>query len=152
MALTGKLSIELGIQATAAKWYHLYTTQLHHVQNVAEKVHQINLHQGDDWHAIGSVKNWTYVIDGNVVSCKETVEAIDESNKTITYKLSDGDISQHYKVFKLIFQLIEREDGSDFLKWTVEYETINENVEPPYGYLRTLNECTKDIDGHLLKA
>ncbi|QHN97388.1 MLP-like protein [Arachis hypogaea] len=100
MALTGKLSSEIGIHAPAAKFFHLMTKQLDHVQNVCERVHETKLHEGDDWHCVGgSVKHWTYVIDGKVTTCKETVESIDEQNLSASYKLFDGDVSQHYKVF-----------------------------------------------------
>ncbi|KAK7260896.1 hypothetical protein RIF29_27195 [Crotalaria pallida] len=152
MALTGKLSTEVGIQASSAKWFNLFAKQLHHVQNLVERVHHSKLHQGDDWHKKDSVKHWTYVIDGKVVACKEKIEAVDERNKKITYILFNGDISQHYKVFKLIFHVIEKQDGSASVNWTVEYEKIHENVEPPYGYVEYLTKASKDIDAHLLKA
>ena len=90
--------------------------------------------------------------DGKVTTSKETIEAIDEQNKSITYNIFDGDISQHYKVFKLILQVIEKNDGGASVKWTVEYEKINDNVEPPYGYMEYFDKCTKEMDGHLLKA
>jgi len=62
MTLAGKISIEVGVHATAEKWYNLFATQLHHVQNLAERVHGTKLHQGEDWHHNASIKHWTYVI------------------------------------------------------------------------------------------
>ena len=90
--------------------------------------------------------------DGKVSTCKESIEAIDEQNKSITFNLYDGDISQHYKFFKNTLQVIEKNDGSASAKWTIEFEKINEDVETPYGYLEFLDKCSKDMDGHLLKA
>ncbi|XP_061366033.1 MLP-like protein 43 [Gastrolobium bilobum] len=150
-SLSGKVSTELGIRTTAAKFFNLVLKQLHHVQNVTERVHQTKLHEGD-WHTIGSVKHWTYVIDGKVVTCKENIEAIDERSMIITYNLFEGDISQKFKIFKLIFQAIDKDDGSAFVKWTFEYEKINENVEPPYSYMDLFTSITKDIDAHLVQA
>lgn len=58
-----KLSTELGIKSSAAKFYNLLTTQLHEVQNLTGSVHETKLHEGEcDWHAVGSLKHWTYVI------------------------------------------------------------------------------------------
>ncbi|XP_027362149.1 MLP-like protein 43 [Abrus precatorius] len=151
MALSGKLSAEIRIQTPPAKFFNFVAKQLNHVQNVTEKVHQTKLHQGD-WHAIGSVKQWTYVIDGKVTTCKESIEAIDERNKSITYNLYDGDVSHQYKILKLIFQVIEKNDGGAFAKGTIEYENINEHVEPPYGYMEYITKVFQDIDAHLLKA
>ncbi|XP_015936925.1 MLP-like protein 43 [Arachis duranensis] len=155
MALTGKLSSEIGIRAPAAKFFHLLTKQLDHVQNVCERVHETKLHEGDDWHSVGgSVKHWTYVIDGKVTTCKETVESIDEQNLSASYKLFDGDVSKHYKVFKLSFQVSDKEKINEgaTVKWTIEYEKINDDVEAPYGYMEYFDKCTKDIGSHLVKA
>ncbi|TKY68507.1 MLP protein 43 [Spatholobus suberectus] len=62
MSLAGKISTEVGVHATAAKWFNLFSKQLHHIQNVAERIHRAKLHQGDDWHTNDSVKHWSYAI------------------------------------------------------------------------------------------
>jgi len=67
MTLLGKISTEIGVHATAEKWYNLFATQLHHVQNLADRVHGTKLHHGEDWHHNESIKHWTYVI-GNSTS------------------------------------------------------------------------------------
>ena len=90
--------------------------------------------------------------DGKVSTCKENIEALDEQNRLITYNLFEGDVSQHYKILKLSLQVLDKDDGGAIAKWTVEYEKINENVEPPYGYVEYLTKVTKDADGHLLNA
>ncbi|MED6137699.1 hypothetical protein PIB30_067362 [Stylosanthes scabra] len=154
MALIGKLSTEVAIHSPAGKFFDLMAKKLHHVQNVCERVHATKLHEGDDWHCAGggSVKHWTYVIDGKVTTCKETIESINEENKTVIYKLFDEDIDQHYKNFKLIFQVIENNSGGASVKWTVEYEKVNDDVEAPYGYMQYFDKCTKEMDAHLLEA
>ncbi|QHN97476.1 hypothetical protein HN51_045231 [Arachis hypogaea] len=153
MALSGKLSTEIVIHAPAGKFFNFVTKSTHHIQNICERVHHTKLHQGEDWHRIGdSVKHWTYVIDGKVTTCKETIEFVDEKNKTIKFNLFDGDISKQYKVLKVIAQEIDNNNGSVSAKWTLEYEKINDNVEAPYGYLELYDKNTKEMDAHLLKA
>ncbi|KAL4294418.1 hypothetical protein S245_064238 [Arachis hypogaea] len=153
MALSGKLSTEIVIHAPAGKFFNFVTKSTHHIQNICERVHHTKLHQGEDWHRIGdSVKHWTYVIDGKVTTCKETIEFVDEKNKTIKFNLFDGDISKQYKVLKVIAQEIDNSNGSVSAKWTLEYEKINYNVEAPYGYLELYDKNTKEMDAHLLKA
>nr|ACU16259.1 unknown [Glycine max] len=152
MSLAGKITTEIGVHATAAKWFNLFATQLHHVQNLTDRVHGTKLHQGEDWHHNETVKHWTYTIDGKATTCLESIESIDEQNKTITYKLFSGDIDHKYKKFKVTFQAIDKDQGGAFIKWTVEYERLAEEVDPPYGYIEYLHKCTKDIDVHLLKA
>ncbi|BAT89683.1 hypothetical protein LR48_Vigan08g058500 [Vigna angularis] len=150
MTLAGKISIEIGVHATAAKWFTLYTRKLYHVQNLTDRIHGVKLHHGHDWHLNESIKQWTYTIEGKVIRCHESVESVDEANKRIIYKLFNGDIDHQFKIFKLIFQAIEG-DGSAVIKWTIEYERVDEEVDPPYGYIECLHKCTRDIDDSLLK-
>ncbi|RDY09366.1 MLP-like protein 43, partial [Mucuna pruriens] len=163
MVLTGKLSTEVGVRAPAGKWFNFLTTQLDHVQNLCEKVHETKLHHGDDWHSIAnSVKHWTYVIvlcdlivceisDGKVQRCEESIEGIDEEKKTIKFNLFGGDIDEHYKSFKLIIEVIDKKDGAA-VKWSLEYEKMNEDIHPPHGYMDYYGNCTKEMDAYLIKA
>ncbi|MED6222626.1 hypothetical protein PIB30_066089 [Stylosanthes scabra] len=152
MALSGKISIEVVVQVTASKFFDVLAKQFHNVPNICERVNHGKLHEGDDWHSTDSVKHWTLLIDGKVKTLKEKIEAIDEEKNSIIYQVFDDDISLHYKVFKFILQVNEKNDESACVKWTIEYEKINENVETPYGYLDFIEKTTKDIADHALKA
>jgi len=90
--------------------------------------------------------------DGKVVRCHEKIKSVDEEKKTINYKLFGEDIDHRFKVFKATFQAIDRENGGAIIKWTIEYERVSEEVDPPYGYIEYVHKCTGDIDGNLLKA
>ncbi|AET02678.1 putative START-like domain-containing protein [Medicago truncatula] len=151
MVLAGKLMTELGIKTPADRFFKLFASELHEVQKHCERVHHTKLHEGEDWHHTDSVKHWTYVIDGKVHTCHEKVEEIDEKNKKGTYKLFGGDIDEHYKDFKLIIEVIDKGDGTSAVKWTVEYVKINEDIDPPNGWMDYLCKCTRDIDAHLVK-
>ncbi|TKY68511.1 MLP protein [Spatholobus suberectus] len=150
MALTGIVTTEFGIKVPASKSFNFITNQLHHVQNLTDTVHHTKVHEGD-WHSIGSVKHWTYVVDGKVTHAKESIEAVDEQNKSITFNLYDGDVSEQYKFFKIHIQVTDKDDGNAVIKWTFEYEKINEDIPPPYGYLDYVTKLTKDVDVHLLQ-
>jgi len=62
MSLSGKISTELPVHATAEKWFNTFTNQLHHIQHVTGKIHGAKLHEGDDWHTNDSVKHWTFTL------------------------------------------------------------------------------------------
>jgi hypothetical protein len=96
------------------------------------------------WHDI--------TIDGKVQTCHESIEEVDEQNKKLTLKLFGGGIDEHYKVFKLILEVIDKNDGSAVAKWTIEYEKSSEDIDPPNGWMDCLNKCTRDIDAHLVKV
>ncbi|CAJ2657165.1 MLP-like protein 28 [Trifolium pratense] len=152
MVLAGKLITELGIKTTAEKFFKLFSSELHEVQNVCERVHETKLHRGDDWHDTDKVLHWTYVIDGKVHTCYEIIEEVDEQNKKSTFKLFGGDIDEDYKVFKLILEVIDKRDGSATVKWTIEYEKSNEDIDPPNGWMDYLNKLTRDVDAHIVKG
>ncbi|MED6161186.1 hypothetical protein PIB30_058320 [Stylosanthes scabra] len=126
MALTGKLSVETPIQTPPAKYFDIFITEFHNFHSICEKVHEAEIHEGDDWHVTDSVKNWTLIVDGKPIKLKEKMEKIVKENKSITYKFFDGDI--------------------------IDYEKINESVEAPYGFMEFFDKSLKDIDSHLLKA
>ncbi|KAK7405718.1 hypothetical protein VNO78_07326 [Psophocarpus tetragonolobus] len=152
MSLAGKISIEVGIHSTAEKLFDIFSKKLHHVQNVAERVHGTKLHQGDDWHTNDSVKHWTYTVDGKTLTCYESFESIDEKNKTIICKIFGEDIDKEFKVFRITFQAIDKNDPSTAcIKWTIEYERVSKDVHPPHGYLEMYNKIIEDIDDHLVK-
>ena len=68
------------------------------------------------------------------------------------FKLYGEDIDDKYKVFNLIFEAIEKDDGSAAVKWSVEYEKVSEEVHAPYGYLEFCDHCIRDVDAHLAEA
>lgn len=61
MVLQGKLEIEIEIKAPAAKFYNILRKQNHHIPNISDSIHAIDLHEGD-WETPGSVKQWTYTL------------------------------------------------------------------------------------------
>ncbi|MED6107757.1 hypothetical protein PIB30_017249 [Stylosanthes scabra] len=152
MAISGKISVEFEIQVPATKYFNILTKEFHNIQNICERVHGANLHQGDDWHCTDSVKQWTCLIDGKVITCKEKIEAIDEEKKSLSYKLFDGDVGENYKVFNMSVQLSETNNECALVKWSIEYEKINEDAKTPYAYLEFLEKGTKEVADHLLKA
>ncbi|ESW05482.1 hypothetical protein PHAVU_011G182900 [Phaseolus vulgaris] len=150
MSLAGRIISEIGVHATAAKLFNIFATQLHDVQNLTDRVHGTKLHHGDDWHHNESIKHWTYIIDGKVVTCQESME-YDEANKTIIFKLFGEEIDNQFKLLNIRFEATDKNNGDAIITWTVEYERVREEVDPPYGYIEYLHKCTADIDAHLLK-
>ncbi|KAJ9708437.1 hypothetical protein PVL29_000465 [Vitis rotundifolia] len=151
MALTGKLEVDMEINSPADKFYNIFRRQAHHIPNIcSDKVHQIDVHEGD-WETPGSVKNWGYTLGGTSMSLKETVESVDDENKLITFKVLDGEIMNHFKSFKSNLQVKAKDEGS-LVKWTLEYEKVNEDVPNPDAYLEFAVNVTKDIESHHLKA
>ncbi|KAF7808700.1 MLP-like protein 43 [Senna tora] len=156
MALKGKIGAEIEIHSPASKFFSVFITQLHEVQNMTDEVHQTKLHQGD-WHGVGSnsVKHWTFISGGKIVNCKEHIEEIDHTNKTVIFNLFDGYASERYKMLKVklkvVEKVVEKSEGA-LAKWTWKYEKLHEAIPPPQDYIHYITKLTKDVDAHLLKA
>ncbi|KAJ1425416.1 START-like domain superfamily [Sesbania bispinosa] len=156
MALSGKVETEIEIETAAAKFYHLFRKQLHHIPHISkDHVHGAKVHEGD-WENVGSVKHWDITIEGKKTNVKEKIEGVDDDNKIITYSLhDDGEVSESYKSLKVILQVIDNDkENGGIVKWTIEYEKLKENITAPspHSFLDFATKVTKDIDAHLLKA
>ncbi|KAF7808698.1 MLP-like protein 43 [Senna tora] len=137
MALKGKIGAEIKIHSPATKFFNLFITQLHEVQNITDVVHQTKLHKGD-WHG------------GKVVNCKEHLEKIDQAKKTILFNLFDGHASEQYKMLKSQLKVVNKGEEGVIATWTMKYEKLHEAIPPPQDYLDFLIKVTKDVDAHLL--
>ena len=89
--------------------------------------------------------------DGNTRVTKEIVEAIDEKNKSITFKVIEGDILKQYKSFKILLQAIPKGDFT-LVHWTFEYEKLNKDIPAPLKLLGFLIHLNEHIDDHLVQA
>lgn len=148
--LAGKLEAEIKIKSDPNEFFHSFGGKAHKLPNLcSEKVHGVNVHQGD-WKTKGSVKLWTYAIDGKVENLKERL-TVDEESKTVTAEAIGGHILEQLKSYKASLQVIPK-GGSNYAKWTIEYENINENEPAPTKYLHWLIHAGKDVDASLVKA
>ena len=84
-------------------------------------------------------------------SIKETVDQIDEENRSITLKVLDGEVLKDYKSYKFTTQAIPKGEGC-LVIWTIEYEKASEGGPDPHNYLEFSVNITKDIESHLLNA
>jgi hypothetical protein len=93
---------------------------------------------------------YTEMMTGNSEGVK-TVESIDEENKSITYKVIDGEIAKNYKVFKSTAQVTPKGNGC-LVKWTIEYEKAYEDVPTPNKYNDFTANMSKAVEAYLLNA
>ncbi|PWA72105.1 hypothetical protein CTI12_AA273680 [Artemisia annua] len=107
------------------------------------------LHEGE-WGAVGSILKWNWLVDGEPQHTKELIEFADENNKSITFRVLEGEIIQIYK--RIAANVRADQNGENCLvTWTVEYEKINEDVPDPDSIIDFAYNLTKDIKTHHLK-
>ena len=108
-------------------------------------------HHFIDWKVCPILKPAVKIhnIGNNIETLKETVKAIDEQNKSISFKMLDGELLDTMKNMKSNMQVSTKGDQS-LVKWTIEYE--NANQELPARYLDFLPGWTEAIEAYLLNA
>jgi len=87
-------------------------------------------------------------IDGEAKAAKEKIVATDDTNKSITFKVIEGDLLKEYKNFVIVFQATPKGEGS-LVHWTLEYEKLKDDIPEPNTLLQFLIDVSKDIDAHL---
>ncbi|XP_020534974.1 MLP-like protein 28 isoform X2 [Jatropha curcas] len=143
MAQLKKLQAQTEIKSSADKFYEILRSKAYLIPKICPNyVKDIRVLQGD-WDTVGSLRVWTYV------AVKETMEAIDEKSRRITFNMLEGEIMNYYKSYKLSMEVASMGKGS-LVKWTVEYEKQNEEISPPHKYLEFLVNFSKSIDAYLL--
>ncbi|KAJ0038683.1 hypothetical protein Pint_22299 [Pistacia integerrima] len=87
MAKMSKMEVQTEVNSSADKFYNVFRHEVQLMPKIIpEKIKDVKLLQGD-WGTVGSVKLWTYVPDKNAAIVKEMIEAIDDENKTIKFKI-----------------------------------------------------------------
>ncbi|XP_023553763.1 MLP-like protein 328 [Cucurbita pepo subsp. pepo] len=150
MSLRGKFVSELELNAAAHKYYKLFKHQVSHIPNISPGIFKnVEVHEGDwDTHGHGSIKIWNYNIDGKDEVFKEQVE-FDDEKLSVTLIGLEGDVFEHYKTFKGIYQVVPKGPEHCLAVLTLEYEKLDDGSPYPYKYLDLMNNLTRDIESHL---
>ncbi|KAE8690873.1 putative Major latex protein [Hibiscus syriacus] len=123
----------------------------HHVHHTSfDKVQGCDLHEGE-FGKPGVIICWKYVHDGKAKTAKQVVEEIDEENKSIRFKMLEGDLMEEYKSFVIAVKSHPKKDGEGSIAhWTLKYEMLHDGI----GHLESLRqffiELTGDMGGHLV--
>ncbi|EEF27183.1 Major latex protein, putative [Ricinus communis] len=150
MALSAKLQVDVELKSSAEKFFKLLSKQIHQIPNASPgNIHQVDVHEGD-WETAGSVKLWTYTIDGKREIFKEKVE-IDEARKIVTMTAVEGHILELCQSYKIIIEAVPKDEGA-VAKITTEYEKFKPDDAPPNKYLNFIVYVVKDVDAHLVNA
>ncbi|KAG6582117.1 MLP-like protein 43 [Cucurbita moschata] len=149
MALYGKLETDVEIKALAEKFHELIHQKPHHISKASsDKIQGVELHEGE-WGKVGSILYWHYVHEGKACVSKRVIEAVDEENNSLTWKEIEGDLSKHYKNFRIKVQCIPKDKGS-VIHITLEYEKLHEQIPDSHTFLQLCVDTAKDIDAHLM--
>ncbi|CAL5338932.1 unnamed protein product [Camellia sinensis] len=170
MGLTGKLVRQVEIKSDGDAFHELFRDKPHHVSTMSPgNIHGVDLHEGD-WGHVGSVISWNYTHGMKVIGdmlalsslgtilmygkkkvIKDVIEAIDEENKSVTFKVIGGDVTELYRTFKITVH-VDTKGENNLVTWTFEYEKKSEDVEDPNTLMDFAINVSKDIESHHLKS
>ena len=80
---------------------------------------------------------------------KEKIVAIDEEDKSVTFKVVGGHLLEEFKSCVLSVH-VDTKGEDNLVTWTIDYEKLNEGVKDPTSYLDFLLSITRDIEAHHL--
>ncbi|KAF7827613.1 MLP-like protein 28 [Senna tora] len=146
MSHFGKVETDVHINASADKFYELFSSKLQHIGNDCSIRSSIEKHQGD-CGKLGSILIWNYVHGKSCVS-KDIVEAIDPAKNLITFKVIEGDLLNHYKTFITTIQVSPKEKGS-VVHWSYEYEKLHAQIPNPHSLMQLAATMSREMDAHL---
>ncbi|XP_042478131.1 MLP-like protein 43 [Macadamia integrifolia] len=152
MGLTGKLAVEIEVKSSAKEYFHGWVNHGSLFSKaLPDGLHKSEVHEGDG-KSLGSINSYYYILDGSTfASAKAKIVAIDEEHKSITLNAYDGHVGGLYSKYKVNTQVFTK-NGKYFVKCTIDYEKLSEEVPEPINYLDLKTRFCKGLDAHLLKA
>ena len=96
------------------------------------------------------LKSGVLIEDGKLMPVKETIETVDEDDRSMTYRILEGDLLKDYKSLLITFQATSKGE-KNFLNWTYEYEKQNLDVPAPDHMFDFASEVSNIIDAYFLK-
>ncbi|XP_042506210.1 MLP-like protein 423 [Macadamia integrifolia] len=152
MGLVGNLMMEMEIKSPVEEFFHGWIDHATLFSKaLPDGLHKSEVHEGDG-KSPGSINSYSYVLKGDAaLTTKARVEDIDEENKSLKFEVFDGHIGEIYSKFKAYVQIFAK-DGKNFVKFTLEYEKLNEEIPEPINYMELAAKFNKGMDAHLVQA
>ncbi|XP_012460638.1 kirola [Gossypium raimondii] len=152
MAQIKRMECQLEIKSSADKFFDAYKTKAQLMPKMANQVvRDVKLVEGSGWDSEGSVRQWYFVAAGKLETCKEMMEKVNDKDRTIVYKLVEGEIMKAFKSWNSILNVMPMGEGS-LVKWTMEFEKQNDDVPDPVKYGEFLTTWAKNVDTYLLNV
>ncbi|PIN19726.1 hypothetical protein CDL12_07591 [Handroanthus impetiginosus] len=145
MAQIAKIEAKAEIKCSPAKVYDFFKNKMTQFPNIYPQVYKkVELLEGEEGQA-GNIIHFEYVIGNETMAAKMKTEAINEGEKSITFRAFEGEIMQIYTTF---VAKVTVADG--YVTWSIEYEKANDSAPIPDNYTTLAAKVTKGLDAYLL--
>ncbi|MCL7040021.1 hypothetical protein MKW94_011946 [Papaver nudicaule] len=146
--LVGKLIAESEVNCNADKYYKIFK---HHEEVPVAIPHIYTSVKAVEGHGLtsGCIKEWGYNHEGKALIVREKT-TFDDETRTILHSAVGGDLINDYKKFDATLVVNPKANGhGSIVRWTIEYEKINEDSPVPISYLALFNQITEGLNSHL---
>ncbi|KAL5063169.1 hypothetical protein RYX36_024906 [Vicia faba] len=152
MASNGKLDVEIEVKSNADKfWSIIKESAAIFPKAFPNDYKSIEILEGDG-KSVGSVRLITFGEGSPLVKIiKEKIDVVEDSERTLTYSVIDGDILKYFKKFKGDISVTPKGDGS-LVKWSIEYEKNSEEVPEPEIIKEFALKTFLKVDDYILNA
>lgn len=79
----------------------------------------------------------------------DRIDAIDEGKRSITFNIIGGEVTKYFRTYKATI-LLFKEGGKNMLKWSLEYEKMNDQVPEPTAQVQFLVNMAREVDAYLI--
>lgn len=152
MAKMQKMEGQIEVNCCANKLFQMFTEKQEHIPNLCSHIiSNVEAHH-HDWISVGTTRSWNYVLEGKCQYMTERHDLVDEENKTIHSTIIEGDMMKNYKEMTAKFQAIPKGDNCCLVKWTLEYDKLNESAHSPHIAMNFLLNLSKDLAARLANS
>ncbi|MQK95472.1 hypothetical protein EI021_29390, partial [Escherichia coli] len=93
--LKGKVLVQVEISFHGDIFHQLFSERPHHIPSMCKAIHGVE----GQWGTVGSIIIWKFSHDGKTKTAEEVIEAIEEKERLVKFKVMGGAILEDYKSF-----------------------------------------------------
>ncbi|XP_051127310.1 major latex protein 146-like isoform X2 [Andrographis paniculata] len=139
------VDITSSVKASPDKFYNFFKFEINDLLKIVPTVFiGVKLLEGEEGK-VGCVKQWNYILGAIPMSAKLKLTALDDTAKTITFSVLEGDLLVLYKSFVASLEFTE-----GFAKCTFTYEKSTLLSPPPEAYVVIVKSIFMLLDAYLL--
>ncbi|TKY58605.1 defense response [Spatholobus suberectus] len=150
MATSGKLEAEIEVKSSADKFWGAIKDSAEIFPKVSNDYKSIEILEGDG-KAAGSVRQVTLGEGSLVKIVKEKIDFVYDENRTLVYRVIDGDLLNYFKHLKGQLSVTPKGDGS-LVKWSYEYEKVSQDIPDPDIVKEFVLKTLQKVDDYILNA
>ncbi|OVA01726.1 Bet v I domain [Macleaya cordata] len=146
--------VEVEVKCSADKFYGWFKNNMTDLTKLQPHIYKsVEILEGDG-KSVGTVWFWKYVLPGispdDVLVVKQTIKAIDDKKRSITFSVMEGHLLNTYKSFDVTMTVTPKEGGAEdeccLVKWCLNCGKKNdEQVPVPDAYLNMLTLMSTEL-------